>query len=472
MLLARESELKQLQDLWSKNTASLVALTGRRRIGKSTLVENFGKSAAKFIRFQGLAPGKKITEKVQLENFAEELQISCGGPLLNLRNWNEAFMALDKVLTEKKTVLLLDEISWLAKDSPAFVGKLKNAWDGYFKKHDKLIVILCGSVSSWIEENILQKTDFVGRISLHMHIKEIPLNQVSPFWKKHEVSSFEKLKFLVISGGVPRYLEELVPRQSSESNLQRLAFTAGGFFVDEFEKIFNDTFEKRAPIYKKILRKLILRPLSFVEICKALKVDKNGAISKYIEDLVLSDFLSRDYVYTPDGKKTKFSRFRISDNYIRFYLKYLEPNLEKINSGLMQNISIESLPQWNQICGFQFETLILKNKATLIKILNVPEQEITSFSPYFQKRTSRISEACQIDLLMTTRFGNLYVCEIKMKKQIGVEVIEEVQTKIKALVRPSHTSIRPVLIYAGELSDEVLQADYFAHIINVNEWLK
>jgi hypothetical protein len=214
------------------------------------------------------------------------------------------------------------------------------------------------------------------------------------------------------------------------------------------------------------------KKLSFVELCHELKVEKNGSISNYLEDLVLSGFLARDYKYSTKGVKSKLSTYRIKDNYVRFYLKFIEPRLDRISKNLMSEVSVESLPQWNQLMGYQFETLVLNNLGLILKELKIPQIEITSCSPHFQTKTAKTKGACQIDLLITTRFGNLYVCEIKFKQKINIDIIDEVKKKIDVLKRSSSTSVRPVLIYAGELDETIIDADYFSNIINIQDWLK
>jgi hypothetical protein len=115
-------------------------------------------------------------------------------------------------------IVLFDEISWMGSKDPDFLGKLKNAWDLYFKKNPKLIFILCGSVSSWIDKNILSHTGFLGRISYRLTLEELPLKDCNQFWSSAggQISAYEKLKVLSITGGVPRYLEEIKPRMSAE----------------------------------------------------------------------------------------------------------------------------------------------------------------------------------------------------------------------------------------------------------------
>ncbi len=241
MFYGREQEIGQLKELFGKRTASLVVCKGRRRIGKSTLMEHFGKEADHFYEFQGLAPAKSVTNESQLQNFSEQLGLQFGLPALNLRNWNEAFALLAKHTEHGKLVILLDEISWLASNDPDFVGKLKIAWDTKFKNNPQLVLVLCGSISSWIDHNILKDTDFVGRISLELNVQELPLDVCNRFWGKaaSRIAAFEKLKVIALTGGVPRYLEEIIPTQSAEQNIHRLCFKKGGMLITEFDKIFS-----------------------------------------------------------------------------------------------------------------------------------------------------------------------------------------------------------------------------------------
>ena len=99
----------------------------------------------------------------------------------------------------------------MAHGDATFLPKLKNAWDLYFKKNQEIIVALCGSISLWIEKNILGSTGFVGRQSLTLTLEEMPLNDCAQFWidNNNHISALEKLLMLSVTGGIPRYLEEI-----------------------------------------------------------------------------------------------------------------------------------------------------------------------------------------------------------------------------------------------------------------------
>ena len=110
--------------------------------------------------------------------------------------------------------MLLDQISWMAIGDPDFAGHFNTAWDNLFSRHPRLIVVLCGSVSSWIQKNIRNSTGFVGRCSWQFRLQPLPLSACNEFWKGKTVNAAEKLKVLCVTGGVPRYLEEIDPAQT------------------------------------------------------------------------------------------------------------------------------------------------------------------------------------------------------------------------------------------------------------------
>ena len=150
MFVGRETELKDLAALWRKGTASLVACRGRRRIGKSRLVNEFSRhTGGAYIELVGLPPRPDMTNEKQLEAFAAGLARATRRPVATPENWFRAFELLDKAIDNRhRTVVLLDEISWMGGYDPDFPGYLKTAWDTMFSRHDKLVLVLCGSVNA------------------------------------------------------------------------------------------------------------------------------------------------------------------------------------------------------------------------------------------------------------------------------------------------------------------------------------
>lgn len=472
--VGRYRELNQLRDLFDCRVASLVIVKGRRRIGKSRLIEEFAKEA-KFVSISGLAPTKGVTSKHQREEFAKQMSRIFQVPTPSHTNWSDLFWFLAEQTKRSKVVILLDEISWMGSKDATFLGKLKNAWDLYFKKNSKLILVLCGSVSSWIEKNILSSTNFVGRIDLTLTLGELSLPECNEFWKKEtgKLSTYEKFKILGVTGGVPRYLEIISPKYNAEENIKRLFFIKEGFLFNEFDKIFNDLFVKNNQIYKDIILCLTKKPHAELDdIFKFLNMTKSGGVIKYLENLITSGFIKRDYTWSiRNDKQSKFSCFRISDNYFRFYFKYVLPNKSKIESDAFVNRSLTMLPGWDTIMGLQFENLVLHNRRLVQELLHIDPNEIVHDNPYFQKATS-FKKGCQIDYMIQTRYNSLYICEIKFsKKPIQSNVISEIKNKISYLDLPKNFSYRPVLIHVNGVDDDVIASEYFSNIVDFGDLL-
>jgi len=472
MFVGRNRELQLLSDLLDLKKASLVVCKGRRRIGKSTLIQKFANKCSKFIEFQGLPPREGITNADQLNAFSEQLSAQTSFPKLKIESWYQAFSILNSIIKNENTLIFLDEISWMGGYDKDFAGQLKIIWDTELKKHSTLILVLCGSITSWIEENIMNSTGFMGRVSLEITLEELELYHCNAFWGKKtgRITAKEKLKILAVTGGIPRYLEEINPNLSAEENIKRMCFRKEGILFSEFNKIFNDIFSRRAAIYKKIISALTGERKSLSEITNEMGIERSGCISRYLEDLTMSGFISKETLYKPgQDKKSRICKYRLKDNYLRFYLKYIEPVNDKITKGLFDGITLDNLANWDIIMGFQFENLILNNVKSVCKYLNINLSTVKSAGYYFQKMTKR-QMACQIDLLIQTKY-TLYICEIKFRNFISKQVIIDVQKKIHNLKVPKGISIRPILIYSGKLEKSILKEDFFDQAICFEDFL-
>lgn len=472
--IGRKTELAELERFTKKTSASFIVVRGRRRIGKSRLIEEFGKRFDAFYSFIGLAPENGVTRQHQLEAFSFQIAQQFKTPRAYYNDWCDALWAVGQQVQSGKILLLFDEISWMGSQDPTFLGKIKNFWDQHLKKNAQLIFIVCGSASSWIEKNILSSTGFLGRISYTLTLEEISLNDCTLFWgaSSKRISAYEKLKILSVTGGIPKYLEEIDFKLSAEENIKNLCFKKGGFLVNEFNNIFSDLFLRESALYQEIVKTLVSGSKESQEICEALNIEQTGRFSGYLEELELAGFIRRDYTWhIESGHDSKLSKYRLSDNYLRFYLKYIDKHHTKIarNSFAIKSISI--LPELQTIIGLQLENLVLNNRKEIHKILGLRAEEIICENPYFQRPT-KTRPGCQIDYMIQTRFNTLYLCEIKFSKNlVDAKVIEEVNQKIERLKIPRAYSIRPVLIHVNGVEDVIEESDFFTAIINFGSFL-
>ena len=149
IFIGRQKELEELRRCQKRRSANLVIITGRRRIGKSRLIEEFTKNQH-YYQFVGMAPTKGMTAQMQRDNFARQLSEQLAMPKFSMSDWGDLMTLLANSTSKGKVVILFDEISWMGTLDPSFLGKLKTAWDTQFKKNSRLLFVLCGSVSSWI----------------------------------------------------------------------------------------------------------------------------------------------------------------------------------------------------------------------------------------------------------------------------------------------------------------------------------
>jgi AAA+ ATPase superfamily predicted ATPase len=474
IFVGRKKELEELNALLNKKTASLAVVKGRRRIGKSRLLEEFGKKK-NVLKFIGLAPQVGTTRQIQLDEFARQLSQMTHLPEVKANDWGKLFSLLTSQVQKGRVIVILDEISWMGSEDSDFLGHLKTAWDEQFSKNPKLLLILCGSISSWIDDNILNSKAFFGRVSWTLNLEPLPLYDCNTLLETagFRGSNYEKFKVVSVTGGVPWYLEQIQGGLSADDNIRRQCFTKGGMLVDEFRRIFHEIFGKRDQLYKNIVKALENGPAEYEKIIEISGYESSGRLSEYLVDLTKAGFITRDFTWSlKSGKTVRISQFRLSDNYLRFYLKYMEPRLDLIEKGRFENVALSTLSGWDAIMGFQFENLILSNRNSIIQLLNIRFEDILADNPYLQRKTKR-QKGCQVDYLIQTKYNNLYLCEIKFSRHpVGAKVIEEVQEKIRRLTLPRGLAVLPVLIHVNGVQDSVEESGFFCKIIDFGDLLK
>ncbi len=470
--VGRKNELQRLKDLSQSGQACLVVIKGRRRIGKSRLAEEFAKDKV-FLPFSGLAPIKKVTAQEQRNAFAHELATLFHLSPFTFTDWSDGFACLTKHLIKKPTVILFDEISWIGSKDPTFIPKLKIWWDLVLQNHPSVMLILCGSIATWIDKNIINSTALFGRVSLYLELTELSIPECKELLTLKgftACSDLDMFKILSITGGVPWYLEQIQAHQSADENIKRLCFEKNGLLVHEFDRIFNDLFSPRGEIYKKIITMLGDDMKDRAALQKAIGYSPSGTLSQHIKALKTCGFVSEHPNWSlKTGKPGKSTLYRLSDNYLRFYIRYIEPNLTKIEQGAYVEVPLSSLPGWEPMLGFQLENLLLKNRPLLYHALGIHVQDIIIDNPYIQKASGR-KRGCQIDYLIQLRSNTLFVCEIKMRRhELGLEVIDAMKAKIACLTLPKGFGVAPVLLHLGPISDALLSSRYFYRIIDIAE---
>jgi hypothetical protein len=247
-----------------------------------------------------------------------------------------------------------------------------------------------------------------------------------------------------------------------------MCFSSDGFLFREFDRLFNDLYGERGGLYHRLVGSLQSGPKTPTEVYQALGVAASSKVLRHLEELVSCGFVARDRTWNlATGHESRRSRFRLSDNYLRFYLKYIEPNRRRIQRGAYRGPGA-----WPSIAGLQFENLILQTRDRLFEALGVPIEEIVYDNPYFRPANKRLP-GVQVDYLIQTRFKTLYLCETKFSQErLGASVIDEMRARIARLRPPRGFSIRPVLIHASSVTPAVVESEFFASIVDFTSFLR
>lgn len=454
-----------------KKTPGLVVVKGRRRIGKSRLVAEFAyRAGQKFWSFAGLAP-QGLTAQEQRDHFARQLSLMLKIPPLSFTDWSDAFEHLTLHI-KSGDIILFDEISWMGAKDPTFIPKLKAWWD---KQTIHVLLVFCGSVSTWIEENILKSSAFFGRINVSITLEPLSIQESIEFLRRAGIKSsdYDTYKLLSILGGVPWYFEQLNPAISPDENIKQLALEKNGLLVAEFDHIFHDLFNGKGTTYKKILNTLKDGAKTLAEVRKSIDFAYSGTLSKLMDHLVVAGFIRKQSLWSfKTAKPLKQSLYRISDPYMRFYLKVIEPNLSKIQVDGFSDVSLSTLPGFDAHLGLQIEHLLLQNRPLLLKAIGVPGADIVADGSYRQSSTAT-QKGCQIDYLVHTATKTLFIGEFKFKKrELGSEVINEMEKRISALKVPRGFAVVPVLFHLGGVSNTIATSSYFYRIIDIVDFFK
>jgi len=406
-LIGRTEEKLLLQEALRSPASEMVAILGRRRIGKTFLVKQT------FTRIDFEVTGiLNAPIQEQLENFRDKL-CEAGAPAQEVPgNWLQAFRQLRQWLESKrskrKKVIFMDELPWMDTPRSRFLEALGHFWNDYAAHHNVLIV-LCGSAASWMIQKVVN-----SRGGLHNRITR--LLQLEPF-SLHETELFLQSKHIyidrhqlaqlyMIMGGIPYYLNEVQKGQSVAQTADRVCFTKNGLLNGEFDRLFVSLFD-HPDNHLQIVYALASRwkGLTRQEILDITGLSDGGSITRVLEELERSAFISTTQ---PFGKRKKEMLFRISDPYTLFYIHFMH---KRRKGGKGTFLNLLSSPRWTSWCGYAFENICLYHLEQIKYALGIPAV-YTEASGYILKGTAAES-GIQIDLLLDRADRVINLCEMK-----------------------------------------------------------
>lgn len=464
--VGRKSELGILGSFLSKPEPGIAVIYGRRRIGKSLLIQK-ALEGQRALTFEGL---ENRPRKEQIDAFLFQLARQANPRAADATgSWREALYRLNPILQRSPACIVLDEFQWLANYRREIVSDLKLVWEQYLSKIPGVKLILCGSIASFMTSKVVRSSALYGRTDLEMHLKGFHLGEACDLL--HGKGLDEVVEAFLYFGGVPKYLDLIRDHPSVRMAVDELAFREGGYFLEEYDRVFTSHFG-RNPDFRKIVSALAARPggLFRKQLVELAGVEAGGGLSEHLADLEAAGFITS---VTPfdKGESSRLIRYHLSDPYLRFYFAFIKPNLRKIHTGAPRDIfaGLSQTGRFHAWRGKAFEHLCIAHARRIVEILGFSGIDF-SFGPYF-RAPSRDKSGIQIDLLFDRADNVITLCEMKCSvSPIGKSVVEEVERKAELLHRefPSKT-IQRVLVVHGEPSRDLVRAGYFYRIITSAE---
>lgn len=417
-IIGRRQEIAELERRYSSDRAEFVAVYGRRRVGKTFLVnEVFGDRIT--FRHTGLSPydrRRRVTLKDQLQNFYFSLQRYGMEGTERPTSWLEAFFLLERFLERQdngmRQVVFLDELPWMDTARSGFLTALEAFWNGWGSARHNLLLVVCGSATSWMLDNLINnKGGLYGRLTSELHLRPFTLSETEAFFTARgiQMSRYNIAQAYMILGGIPYYLDYFNPTLSLAQNIDTLFFARNAKLGDEFERLFHSVFD-RADDCMRIIRLLSNRHSGYTrdEIARATELSPNGDLTKMLKALMGSDFIIR---YVPWGQDGQREYYKLADCFCWFWIHFKEKRHITQEDYWLHHLNESEIVAWR---GLAFEEVCMVHIPQIKHALQIAG--VSSRESALIVKGDGEQEGMQIDLLIDRDDDVVNVCEMKFSK--------------------------------------------------------
>jgi len=412
-LIGREKEQEILKKALQSKEAEMIAVMGRRRVGKTFLINTvYGKDIV--FDITGMQDGELND---QLEIFRDRLlgfsknQLSIPKP----NDWLEAFKLLKEYLEtlpkEKKQVIFFDELPWLATHKSKFLQAFGYFWNSWAWQQN-IVVVICGSAASWMIRKVVNNTGgLYNRITKRIYLQPFTLSETEEYLKEKrlELNRYQIVQLYMALGGIPHYLKEVTKGKSAIQNVNDICFSRNGLLRDEFLRLYPALFPN-ADKHIKVIRALAEKQegLTRPEIIKQSKLKDGGGLTTVLDELSHSGFITPYRTFQKEKRKV----YRLTDEYSLFYLKFIEKNVDgqqQEGEDIWQHLSqTQSYKTWS---GYAFENICLKHVPQIKLALGI--SGIYSLASSFYKKKTTDNKGIKIDLMIDRKDQVINLFEIK-----------------------------------------------------------
>lgn len=452
--------------LLKSDRSEFLAVTGRRRVGKTFLID---KVLRKHYCFS-MTGIQKANQRKQLLNFAVKLSEYDGtGTPQPMKNWQDAFLKFKVYLqtldNKKKHVIFIDELPWVATPRSGFIQILAHLWNDYLSKEPHFLLVICGSATSWVARNIINDPGGLhNRLTELIHLHPFSLPETRAFLKKNGLrfTDQEIAKVYMALGGIPYYLQNIKRGESAPVAIERLCFSPNGLLRNEYDNLYRALF-KNADLYQEIITVLASQPhgMPNSKILKKLGMKTSGSYHRAMKDLIASDFIRETH---PFGKKKRGAFFRLIDEYSVFYHRFIAPN-RNYSSGIWQQLATgQAYKIWT---GYAFESICFQHIDQIKWALGIGAVS-TDISSIVVAGSEK-GEGFQIDMVIDRRDDCIHLCEIKFHAgpfTINKEYYSKLIRKRQLFIE--HTNTRKQVLYTFITNHGIVENGYALEVVDVD----
>jgi len=413
-LIGRQEETAKLYTMLQSPQAEFLAVYGRRRVGKTFLIRQYLKPNIVF-DITGTQNGSK---EQQLANFFDEYLRRVKGKktMPSPANWHEAFSYLAnylKTLAKAKTkqVVFIDEMPWFDTSKSEFVSALEFFWNQHVSKMRHVLLIACGSASSWIKKKLINaRGGLHNRVTQRIKLTPFNLHETELFIKAKGISlsRYQILELYMAMGGIPFYLNQLVKGKSAVQLIDEMCFSKKGLLYGEYAQLYHSLF-KNANYHVAIIAALAAQPQGVSRQALAAKTKMSeGSLSRALEELVDCDFIA---VYDPYINKKKEAVYKLTDLYSLFYLKFIKPNKASGKGAWKQLSAGSGFSAWG---GYAFENICMAHIQQVKAALGI--QGVYAITHSWMFKGNDALPGAQIDMIIDRADNTINLCEAKFTK--------------------------------------------------------
>lgn len=413
-IVGRQAEIKKLERIYESNRSEFVAIYGRRRVGKTYLVKELFKKRMAFWH-TGLSPfdrDKTYLLRDQLQAFYYSLQDYGWQGGSSPKSWLEAFRMLEKLLEQKddgsRQVVFIDELPWMDTARSRFIPAFEHFWNGWASKRDHIMLVVCGSATSWIENNLINsKGGLYNRLTNEIKLYPFTLRECEEYFSRQhmKMSRYDIAQAYMVFGGIPHYLSLFEKGLSVAQNVDKLLFSRDAQLRNEFNRLFGSLF-KNAEDHIKVVRHLASRRSGYSrdEILKATGIKNGGGATQILNALVESGFVD---AYVPFSARKK-EQYKLADAFSLFYLRFIDGQTGIDPQFWQKNNRSPLLNSWR---GYAFEDLCFNHIHAIKESLGIAGVSATVSSWVVESSSGKTE--MQMDMIISRTDNVINLCEMK-----------------------------------------------------------